>query len=90
DQEDRQHLLYLCIVPLFGAPASTPSNLGYLTFGIGGGLGKTFLPSGNTVPVVVETNAPSGAPPSGKGVVYQVSGGTVTIHVWDGTQWVTK
>lgn len=69
---------------------STPSNLGYLTFPLGGGLSKTFLPSGNTTPVVVEANAPSGTPQSGNGVIYQASGGVVTVHVWDGTQWLAR
>ncbi len=77
------------VVSIAGA-TSTPSDLNYLTFSIGGGLNKTFLPSGNTAPMVVEANAPSGAPASGKGVIYQTSGGVVTVHVWDGTQWLAR
>jgi len=91
DQADRQQFLYMGNGQLFQTPSVlTPTNLGYLTFDIGGGLSKTFLPSGNTTPVVVETIAPVSAPPNDKGVIYTASGGVVTVHVWDGTQWLSR
>lgn len=50
-------------------------------------LSKSIIWSGDTLPIAIVTSAPSDPPPGNKGVVFQVTGGVVTIHVWDGTAW---
>ncbi len=71
----------------------TPSGvalmaLKYLTLELGGGLAQTLMPVGNVLTIDVVTDTPTASPPGGRGVVFKVSGGVVTIYVWDGTQWL--
>lgn len=65
------------------------NNLRPLTHRIGNPLAMGIGYTGNVLPIEITTDAPVDAPASGKGVVFQVSGGTVTIHVWDGSVWRT-
>lgn len=60
-----------------------------LTLQLGGGLGKTMSFSGNTLPLSISTIIPSAAPPNGRGIVFYVSGGTLTVYAWTGSAWVT-
>ena len=76
------------ITPSIPAPAEVLQNLKSLVLDLGG-IGLTLVPSGNTLPIEIITSAPSGAPPANKGVVFMVSGGTLTIYVWTGTAWVS-
>jgi hypothetical protein len=46
--------------------------------------------AGNLLPISIASFAPTGAPPGNKGVVFQVSGGVITIWVWDGSVWRSK
>jgi hypothetical protein len=46
--------------------------------------------AGNLLPISITSSAPTGAPPGNKGVVFQVSGGVITIWVWDGSAWRSK
>lgn len=46
-------------------------------------LGMTLGLTGNTLPISVVTTVPSVAPPGGKGVVFYVAGGSLTVYVWD-------
>jgi hypothetical protein len=48
------------------------------------------MPTGNTLPISIVTGTPTSPPPGDKGVVFKVSGGVLTIYIWDGTQWVAK
>jgi hypothetical protein len=52
--------------------------------------GSTLGITGDTIPILVVTSAPSGAPPGGKGFVVQVTSGVVTFWMWDGTNWRSK
>jgi len=36
------------------------------------------------------TNAPSGTPVGGKGVVFRITGGVVKVYVWDGSTWISS
>ena len=65
------------------------NNLRPLTHKIGTPLAMGIGYTGNVLPIEITTDAPTDAPASNKGVVFQVSGGTVTIHVWDGSAWQT-
>jgi len=48
---------------------------------------RSVVWTGNVVPLSITTNAPVDPPPNGKGVVFRVTAGVVTIYVWDGTAW---
>jgi hypothetical protein len=47
---------------------------------------------GNTLPITTVTSAPSGAPPGGTGVQFQVVAGVITVWVWDPINqvWISK
>lgn len=63
--------------------AFTSLPIKYLSRALGGGLATTLTPNGNTLQVSVVTNIPTGVPPGGKGVVFYINGGVLTIYVWD-------
>jgi len=54
-------------------------------------LGMTLGMKGNMLPLTVVTTIPTTAPPGGQGAVFYVSGGALTIYVWDPvtTAWIT-
>jgi hypothetical protein len=56
----------------------------------GAGLSSSKTPIGDTLEIEVFYGVPSGTPPNNKGVVFGVSGSTVTIYVWDGSTWIAK
>ena len=87
DQEWRQESGWGYPGILAATPSATLQALKSLTLELGGGLGMTLLPTGNSLPISIVTAAPSGAPPGNKGVVFRVSGGAITIYVWDGSAW---
>jgi len=69
------------------AAAVVLSRLDVLSLQISSDLSKSIVFSGNVLPVAVVSSAPSGAPPGGKGIVFRVAAGVVTIYVWDGAAW---
>ena len=70
-------------------PAVTFSALKHLVLDVDSDLGTTLTPIGNMLEAEFIAHTPVSAPPAGKGVVFKVQGGAVTIYVWDGTQWVS-
>jgi hypothetical protein len=54
-------------------------------------LTRSIMITGNTLPISQAGAVPSGEPPGGKGVVFHISGGVLTIYVWDAdtSGWVT-
>lgn len=52
--------------------------------------GSTLSISGDTLPIAVVNAAPAGTPPANKGFMVQVTGGVVTLWVWDGAAWRSK
>lgn len=52
---------------------------------VGDGLVLVDEWDGNVLPIRVSAEAPSGAPPGGKGVVFQTNG---SIWVWNGSAWI--
>jgi len=65
------------------------SNLRPLTQKIGTPFAMGIAYAGNVLPIEITTDPPTATPANDKGVVFQVTGGTVTIHVWDGSAWRT-
>lgn len=57
---------------------------------VGAGISQSLTPVGNMLEIEIVTSAPSDPPTNGKGVVFLVSGGVVTIYVWDGIAWRSK
>ena len=90
DQIDRQHVAWMYGGIAAGAAALTVLPLKSLVLDIGGGLGMTLMPSGNHLPITIATAIPSGEPPGDKGVIFVVTGGTLKIYAWDGSQWVVN
>jgi hypothetical protein len=72
-----------------GGSAFTILPLSILSLDIGNPLSKSISWSGNTLPIAISTITPVGVPAGDKGVVFKVSGGVVTIYVWDGAAWRT-
>lgn len=65
--------------------------LKYTTFELAGILGMTISPTGNTIPINIVSNTPTVAPPGNKGVCFKISGGVVTIYVWNEVSaWIAK
>jgi hypothetical protein len=64
------------------------SPLSILSMELGGGLSKSINFSGNELPISVATTAPTTTPSNGKGIVFVVSGGTLVIYGWNGSNWV--
>lgn len=87
-QAQRQAAAWIYSGILAETAGVTLSVLKALVKDIGSGLGLPLSSVGNLLPVSITTTAPSGAPPGGKGIVFEVSGGTLKIHAWDGSQWV--
>lgn len=86
-------LVLLPNLQMGGSEAAAPLThlpLKSLTMDIGGGLAQTLGLLGNTVPISVVTTIPSAAPPGDRGVVFHVSGSTLTIYAWDGSSWVSN
>lgn len=63
--------------------------LKYLSLELGGDLSMTLTPVGDMLQASHVTISPIGAPPGNKGVMFEVSGGTLKVHVWDGSSWIT-
>jgi hypothetical protein len=77
--------------PLRTSSADVIRNLVATSFALDSTLSKGILGYvGNTLPIEIMNSPPMLAPPSGKGVVFMVSGGAVTIYVWDGSAWIAK
>lgn len=57
---------------------------------LGSGVSKSLSPTGNMLEIEIVTTAPTSAPVNNKGVVFMVSGGVVTIYVWNGSSWIAK
>ena len=57
---------------------------------IGAGISRSITPVGNMLEIEIVTSAPTDPPVNGKGVVFLVSGGVVTIYVWSGSAWIAK
>lgn len=57
---------------------------------VAAGLSQSLPPTGNMIELEIVTSAPTDPPVNGKGVVFMVSGGVVTIYVWDGSAWRSK
>lgn len=60
------------------------------SFALAGDLSKSIAFTGNTLPLNFLTNAPSGTPVGGKGVVFRITGGVVKVYVWDGSTWISS
>jgi len=73
-----------------GAISVSHTALKSLVMEIMTGFGITMMFNGNTLPISIITATPTVQPPADKGVCFKVLGGTVTIYVWDGSQWVAK
>ena len=46
-------------------------------------LGLTLMPTGNVLSISQADTVPTLEPPGGKGVVFHITGGSLTIYVWD-------
>lgn len=57
---------------------------------LGAGISKSLTPTGNMIEVEIVISAPVDPPTNGKGVVFMISGGVVTIYVWSGSAWIAK
>lgn len=73
-----------------GAAPFIGTTLEFLTLALAASLGVTTSPSGNTLPIEISIQTPIGAPVGGKGVVFKVSGGVLTIYAWDGSAWIAN
>lgn len=71
-----------------GGATTTP--LRQYSIEVGTGISQSVTPTGNMIEVEIVTSAPSDPPTNDKGVVFSVSGGVVTIYVWDGSAWRAK
>lgn len=67
----------------------TLSVLGVTSLNLGQ-LSESINMVGNSLPIEIVSITPTTAPPLNKGVVFKISGGVVTIYVWDGSAWIAK
>jgi len=63
---------------------------GIMSYELSDGFSSSVSFKGNVLPITITTNVPTGTPPNNKGVIFRVSGGAVTIYVWDGSSWIAK
>ncbi len=77
-------------VARIASAVSTMQPLTTIAVEVGAGISQALTPKGNMLEVDVVADVPTGTPTNGKGVVFRVSGGVVTIYVWDGASWLAK
>jgi hypothetical protein len=65
------------------------NNLKIMSLKLNQQLAMSISYSGDTLPIELMSSIPTSAPPSGKGMVLYVSGGTLKIAAWTGAAWVT-
>lgn len=69
--------------------ASTLRNLKIMSLKLNQQLAMSISYSGDTLPISLVASVPTGAPPSGKGLVVYNDAGTLKLAAWTGAAWVT-
>jgi len=73
-----------------GAALSTvDSNLQIMSMMISQKLAMSISVKGQCLPIELLVNAPTGAPPSGRGIVAYISGSFLKFAAWNGSAWIT-
>jgi len=72
-----------------GTPPVVLHNLKIMSLKLDDLLSLSVSIKGDCIPISLISSAPSGAPPSGRGLVMYVSGGVLKLAAWNGVAWVT-
>jgi hypothetical protein len=86
DADERAGITWMYSGILLDVPAAAPlamSPLKFFILPLDEETGMTISPMGNVLQVAQSGTVPTDEPPGGKGIVFYISGGALTIYVWD-------